>query len=62
MTEFAPNRSSQIMGQDYGLTAVEMNFLLKEEGFLDGGPGTWTITEKGKQYADEQHHRRGTGG
>jgi hypothetical protein len=50
------------MGKDYGLTAVEMNFLLKEEGFLDGRPGMYTLTEKGKQYADEQHHRRGTGG
>lgn len=62
MAEFASNRSARIMGQDHGLTAVEMNFLLKEEGFLDGGPGMWTVTEKGKQYADEQHHRRGTGG
>ena len=50
------------MGQDYGLTAVEMNILLKEEGFLDGGPGTYTLTEKGKQYADEQYDGQGTGG
>ena len=62
MTESAPNRSARIMGHDYGLTATEMNFLLKEEGILDGGPGMWTVREKGKQYADEQDHHRGTGG
>lgn len=44
------------------MTAQEMNFILKEEGFLDGEPGNYTVTEKGKEYADEQHHSRGTGG
>ncbi|WP_406326627.1 hypothetical protein OG784_26990 [Streptomyces sp. NBC_01617] len=39
-----------------------MNFLLKEEGFLDGEPGSYTVTEKGEKYADEQYHSRGTGG
>lgn len=62
MTGSAPNRSARILGQDYGLTAVEMNFLLKEEGFLDGEPGTYFLTEKGKNYAHEQIDGRGTGG
>ena len=62
MTQPAPNRSARIMGQDFGLTATEMNFLLKEAGLLEGGPGAWAVTEKGKQYADEQDHHRGTGG
>lgn len=62
MTDVAPNRSARILGQDYGLTAVEMNFLLKEEGFLDGEPGAYRLTEKAKRYADEQDHHRGPGG
>jgi hypothetical protein len=62
VSELAPNRSARIIGQDLGLTAVETNILLKEEGFLEGGPGAYAVTEKGKPYADEQHHHRGTGG
>lgn len=50
------------MGQDYGLTATEMNLLLEEEGFLVGRPGAWSVTEKGKPCADEQDHHAGTGG
>ncbi|MFI5820194.1 hypothetical protein ACIA8I_13885 [Streptomyces rishiriensis] len=55
-------KSARVLGQSYGLTAQEMNFILKEEGFLDGEPGNYSVTEKGKEYADEQHHSRGTGG
>ena len=50
------------MGQDFGLTAQEMNFVLKEEGYLQGEPGNYSVTEKGQQFADEQYHHRGTGG
>lgn len=50
------------MGEDYDLTAYEMNILLKEEGFLEGEPGLYTVTEKGKPFAEEQDHHRGTGG
>ncbi|MGW1465159.1 hypothetical protein ACWCPT_12515 [Streptomyces sp. NPDC002308] len=39
-----------------------MNELLKEHGYLDGSPGAYGLTEKGQQYAKEQHHSRGTGG
>jgi hypothetical protein len=62
MTDVAPNQSARILGQDYGLTAVEMNFLLKEEGFLEGEPGAYSLTDKGREYADEQDHHRGPGG
>lgn len=55
-------KSARILGQDYGLTAQEMNLVLKEEGFLDGEPGKYFLTEKGQQYANEQFHKRGTGG
>lgn len=55
-------KSARILGQEYGLTAQEMNFVLKEEGFLDGEPGNYTVTEKGETYAIEEDHHRGTGG
>ena len=62
MTDVAPNRSARILGEDYDLTAAQMNLLLKEEGFLEGEAGAYRVTEKGKQYADEEHHHRGPGG
>ena len=55
-------KSAIVLGQEYGLTAQEMNFVLKEEGFLDGETGSYTVTEKGEKYAEEQDHSRGTGG
>lgn len=55
-------KSARVLGQEYGLTAQEMNFVLKEEGFLDGDPGNYAVTEKGEKYAEEQYHSRGTGG
>ena len=55
-------KSARILGQEYGLTAQEMNFILKEEGYLDGEPGSYTVTEKGEKYATEEDHHRGTGG
>lgn len=55
-------KSARILGQEYGLTAQEMNFVLKEEGFLDGEPGNYIVTEKGETYAMEEDHHRGTGG
>jgi hypothetical protein len=55
-------KSARVLGQECGLTAQEMNFVLKEEGFLDGEPGNYTVTENGEKYAEEQDHSRGTGG
>jgi hypothetical protein len=55
-------KSARVLGQEYGLTAQEMNFVLKEEGYLDGEPGNYLVTEKGEKYAKEQYHHRGTGG
>jgi hypothetical protein len=39
-----------------------MNYALKEEGFLSGEPGAYSVTEKGAKFAAEQGHHRGTGG
>jgi hypothetical protein len=55
-------KSARILGEEYGLTAQEMNFLLKDEGFLEGKPGAYNVTEKGRAYAEEQYHHRGPGG
>ena len=40
--------SAKRLGERCGLTAEEMNILLKEEGFLSGEPGNYYPTEKGK--------------
>lgn len=39
-----------------------MNALLFDHGYLDGGPGDYSLTEKGKPYGSEKDHHRGTGG
>ena len=54
--------SAQILGRAVGLTAQELNYALKEAGFLAGEPGLYSLTEKGAAYAAEQHHHRGPGG
>lgn len=55
-------QSARVLGQDHYLTATEMNFLLKSHGLLEGGPGKWGVTERGNEYAQEEHVQRGTGG
>lgn len=54
--------SARRLGMELGLTAEEMNFLLKEEGFLDGSPNDYYLTEKGKKYALEKYDGNGYGG
>lgn len=54
--------SARILGQDYGLTAEEMNRVLVKQGFLQGTPGDYSITQKALQYAVEKDFHRGTGG
>lgn len=54
--------SARILGQALGLTAQEMNYALKEAGFLSGEPGAYSVTEKGAKFAAEQFWSRGTGG
>jgi hypothetical protein len=50
------------LGAEFGLNAAEMNFVLREEGFLDGEPGAYRVTEKGEPFATEHDHHRGPGG
>ena len=54
--------SARILGQDYGLTAEEMNRVLVKKGFLQGSPGDYSVTQKALQYAVEKDFHRGTGG
>ena len=55
-------KSARVLGQEYGLTAEEMNRVLVKLGFLVGTPGDYSLTEKGLQYAIEKDFHRGTGG
>jgi hypothetical protein len=54
--------SAKRLGERCGLTAEEMNFLLKVEGYLSGGPGDYYPTEKGKQFVVEKGNDNGYGG
>lgn len=54
--------SARVLGKDYGLTAEEMNRILVKQGFLQGVPGDYSVTQKGLQYAVEKNFHRGTGG
>ncbi|BDF68137.1 hypothetical protein CE91St43_21090 [Oscillospiraceae bacterium] len=54
--------SARVLGQNYGLTAEEMNRVLVKQGFLQGTPGNYDVTQKALQYAVEKDFHRGTGG
>lgn len=54
--------SARILGQDYGLTAEEMNRVLVKLEYLKGAPGDYSLTEKAIPYALEKNFHRGTGG
>ena len=43
-------KSARVLGWEFGRNAREMNALLKQQGYLDGEPGAYGLTEKGKQY------------
>lgn len=46
-------KSARVLGAEHGLSAAEMNYVLKEDGFLDGEPGRWRVTDKGEPFAAE---------
>ena len=54
--------SATKLGQEYGLTAEEMNRVLVKLGFLQGAPGDYSVTPKALQYAVEKDFHRGNGG
>lgn len=55
-------KSARMLGLEYGLTAEEMNRVLAKRGFLEGDPGDYSLTEKAREYAEEEDHHRGCGG
>jgi hypothetical protein len=55
-------KSARKLGEILGKTAIEVNKLLKENGFLEGEPGEYELTEKGKQYGEEIFEDNGYGG
>ncbi len=46
--------STRFLGKLYGLDIHEMNWLLKKQGFLEGIPGEYRVTEKGSKFTDEK--------
>ena len=48
-------KSARVLGEEYGLNAQEMNRILKKQGFLDGGPGGYSLTEKGEQFGEQRY-------
>lgn len=38
---------ARVLNQKYGLTNQEMNFVLKDEGYLNGDAGNYSVTEMG---------------
>ena len=55
-------KSATLIGRDIGKTARELNVLLSGYGYLQGSPGSWSLTEKGKEYGTEKEEHRGNGG
>lgn len=53
-------KSARYLGRDVGLNAEEMNVWLKEEGYLEGEPGDYRVTEKGHPYATQRHWETGS--
>lgn len=55
-------KSARILGEELGLTAQEMNQLLKDQDLLEGDPDAYAVTEKGIKFAKETDFHRGPGG
>lgn len=46
--------SAAKLGKLIGMTAEEFNTLLQDQGFLEGTPGNYSLTDKGKEYGEEK--------
>ncbi|GAA1764413.1 hypothetical protein GCM10009712_11120 [Pseudarthrobacter sulfonivorans] len=62
MDNHAHGLSARGIGKQIGATAVEVNCLLKNQGFLYGEPGAYGLTPKGKEFGVQQVHDNGYGG
>jgi hypothetical protein len=48
-------KSTAGLGRELGLNSQETNILLRDEGYLEGEPGDWRLTDKGREHAEQQH-------
>ena len=55
-------KSSRILGKEIGFNAQQMNWLLKEQGYLTGVPGDYSLSDKAKPFAIEEAMHEGPGG
>ncbi len=55
-------KSARMLGQKCGLTSQDINFVLKEEGYLNGDADNYSVTEKWVPLAEKTDYYRGTGG
>lgn len=54
--------SATQLGALFGRGGAAMNVLLHEHGFIEGGPGAWSPTEFGEQFAKLVEKDNGYGG
>lgn len=45
-------KSTAGLGRELGLNSQETNILLRDEGYLEGEPGDWRLTDKGREHAE----------
>ena len=48
-------KSAKYLGKDVGLSPQAMNVWLKREGFIEGEPGNYRVTDTGFPYARQTH-------
>lgn len=50
-------KSTAGLGRELGLNSQETNILLWDEGYLEGEPGDWRLTDKGREHAEQRRQR-----
>lgn len=55
-------KSARVLGHPLGLSSQDFNWLLADQGFIEGKPNAWGPTAKGLEFIVEKHEHRGTGG
>ena len=55
-------RSAKQLGMIIGLSAKEVNNILKDKGYLAGKPGEYELTKKGEEFAELRSKDNGFGG
>lgn len=54
--------SARRLGKLIGENAAAVNKKLADEGYLEGEPGAWGLTEKGRDHGEYRHESNGHGG